>query len=98
VRALACRLLIVYAFCTPLFSLANSAYFILRSGGKTLITFMFDSGFTWVICIPIAWCLIHLTAMPIIWVYLCIQLLDIIKCTFGYTLVYKGVWINNMVA
>ena len=97
VRTLACSLLLVYSVCMPLFSLSNSAYFILRSGGKTLITFMFDSGFTWAICIPLAWCLVHLTGMHIIWIYLCVQLLDLVKSTFGFILVKKGVWINNMV-
>jgi len=98
VRTLACRLLLVYSLCMPLFSLSNSAYFILRSGGKTGITFLFDSGFTWAICIPLAWILVHLTGMNIIWIYLCVQMMDLIKSTFGFTLVKKGIWINNMVA
>lgn len=97
VRTLACRLLLVFSACMTLSSLSNSAYFILRSGGKTLITFMFDSGFTWVACIPLAWCLVHLTDMNIVWIYFCIQMLELVKATLGFTLVKKGVWINNMV-
>ena len=98
VRALATSLLRIYAFCMPLFSFCNSAYFILRSGGKTLITFLFDSGYTWVIAVPLAWCLVHLTGMPVAMIYLCVQLADFIKCVFGFILLRRGVWLNNIVA
>ena len=32
-------------------------YFTLRSGGKTVVTFLFDSVFTWVIVVPAAYLL-----------------------------------------
>jgi Na+-driven multidrug efflux pump len=97
VRQLATRLLRIFALCLPLISFCNSAYFILRSGGKTLITFLFDSGYTWLISVPVAWCLVHLTGLPVTTIYLLVQLADVIKCAFGYTLLRKGVWMNNIV-
>ena len=97
VRTLAMDLLIIYALCMPLMSYCNSAYFILRSGGKTLVTFVFDSGYTWVVAVPLAWCLTRLTSMDVRAVYLCIQLADIIKVIFGRTLIRRDVWVNNMV-
>ena len=97
VRHLATRFLRIYALCLPLISFCNSAYFILRSGGKTLITFMFDSCYTWLISVPVAWCLVHLTGLPVTTIYLLVQLADVIKCAFGYTLLRKGVWMNNIV-
>ena len=98
VRQLATGFLRIYACCMPLFSFGNAAYFTLRSGGKTFLTFIFDSGFTWVLCVPLAWCLVHLTDMNVLMVYLLVQLLDIIKVFFGYYLIKRGVWVNNMVA
>jgi putative MATE family efflux protein len=98
VRQLATRFLWIYAFCLPLVSFCNSAYFILRSGGKTLITFLFDSGYTWLISVPVAWCLVHLTSLPVTTIYLLVQLAEIIKCIFGYVLLRRGVWMNNIVA
>ena len=98
VRHLATSLLIIYALCMPLFSFANSAYFILRSGGKTMITFLFDSGYTWLISVPIAWLLAHYTGLPIVTIYLTVQLADILKCAFGFHLIKKGVWLNNLAA
>lgn len=98
VRRLATTLLITYAACMPLFAYSNAAYFILRSGGKTMLTFVFDSGYTWVIAVPLAWCLTRLTGMGVPGVYLCVQLGDIIKVVFGHALIRRGIWINNMVA
>lgn len=97
VRQLATQFLRIYALCLPLISFCNSAYFILRSGGKTLITFLFDSGYTWLISVPVAWCLVHLTGLPVTTIYLLVQLAEIIKCAFGYVLLRRGVWMNNIV-
>ena len=97
VRRLATQFLRIYALCLPLISFCNSAYFILRSGGKTVLTFMFDSGYTWLIGVPVAWCLVHLTNLPVVTIYLLVQLADFVKCAFGYSLLRKGVWMNNIV-
>ncbi len=98
VRRLATGFLRIYALCMPLFSFCTSTYFTLRSGGKTVITFLFDSCYTWVISVPVAWCLVHLTGLTVLPIYLCVQLADFIKCVFGFILLRKGVWLNNMVA
>jgi len=97
VRQLATRFLRIFACCLPLVSFCNSAYFILRSGGKTLITFLFDSGYTWLISVPVAWCLVHLTSLPVETIYLLVQMAEIIKCAFGFALLRRGVWLNNIV-
>ncbi len=97
IRALATRFLLVYACCMPLFSFCNSCYFTLRSGGKTLITFLFDCVFTWIISIPICYTLVSFTGLNIVACYFCVQAADLIKCIIGFTLVKKGIWIQNMV-
>ena len=86
------------ALCMPLFAFANAAYFTLRSGGKTLITFFFDSCYTWLINFPIAFVLSRYTALPLPIVYLFVNGVDLLKCIIGFILVKKGVWVNNIVA
>ena len=98
VRGLATSLLRIYALCMPLFAFCNTTYFTLRSGGKTMLTLLFDSVYTWTISVPIAWSLVHFTPLSIVVIYLCVQMADIIKCAFGVVLLRKGVWLNNMVA
>lgn len=65
-------------------------------GGKTLITFLFDSVFVWVVSIPLCFILTKLTSLPITIIYFLVQASEILKCIIGYILVKKGVWINNL--
>lgn len=98
IRLTATRLMQISALVFPLDAFANASYFTLRSGGKTLVTILFDSCFVWAVQVPAALLLSRLTAMPILPLFAICQLLCFIKCVFGYCLVKKGVWIRNIVA
>ncbi len=97
IRSLATSFIIVPALCMPMYAFMHATYFTLRSGGNTIITFIFDSAFVWVVSIPLAYILTRYTTLNIVLVYLFCQLIEILKCIFGYILVKKGVWLNNMV-
>lgn len=97
VRGYASGFIIVTALFFPVQGFLNALYFTLRSGGKTLVTFLFDSVFSWVVCVPTALLLCHFTTLPILAVYAIVQALDFIKVTIGYILIKKGVWISNIV-
>jgi Na+-driven multidrug efflux pump len=98
VKELAVKLLLVYAAMMPLYSYTNSCYFTLRSGGKTVVTFLFDSAFLWCISVPVAFVLSRFTAMPILPLYIAVYALDLIKCAVGFFLVRSRKWVNNLVA
>lgn len=97
VRSLATRFIVIGACLMPVQAFLHSAYFTLRSGGKTVITFFFDSGFVWICSIPVAFCLSRYSGLPILATYSLCQSLDIIKCIIGFVLVKKGVWLQNIV-
>lgn len=97
VRALASQLIIVCAVTMPLFAFTNASYFTLRSGGKTVVTFLFDSFYVWLVNIPLAYCLNHFTGLPVVAIYLIVQCSELLKCMVGGIMVHKGVWLNNMV-
>jgi len=97
VRHLATQLMLVCAACLPLHAISNVSYFTLRSGGRTMITILFDSGYTWFIAVPAAWLLIHFTALPLIVVYVVVNALDILKAGAGLVLMGRGVWLRNIV-
>lgn len=97
IRDMAASLIFTTGCCCPLYGFVHASYFTIRSGGKTVITFLFDSAYTWVIVIPLASVLAKYTALPIIPLYLCCQLVDIIKCTVAYILIKKRIWLNNLV-
>lgn len=97
VKSLAASFMRVAAVCMPLQGFLHATYFTLRSGGKTVITFLFDSAFVWCVNIPTAYCLSRFTGMPIVFLYLVCQLTDLIKCVVGFALVKKGIWLNILV-
>lgn len=98
VRHLAAQFICISALCMPLHAFMHAAYFTLRAGGRTVITFVFDSVFIWTMSIPLAYVLSRYTAMPIAPLYTACQLIEIIKCVIGFVLVKKGVWLRNIVA
>ena len=97
VREIAKMLILITAGIMPFNAYTTSTYFTLRSGGKSLVTFLFDSCFVWFIIVPIAFCLSRFTAMTIIPLYLICQCTDFIKCALGYWMIKKGDWIQNLV-
>ena len=97
VKDLATKFIKILALCMPLSAFTNASYFTLRSGGKTVITFLFDSMFVWICSIPVAFVLSRYTNLDIVFIYLICQCLEFIKCVIGFVLVKSGVWIQNIV-
>ena len=97
VRSLATQFLLVVAALMPFHAFTNASYFTLRSGGKTIITFLFDSAFIWVVNVPVAMLLTHLTSLPILAIYAAVQCLELVKVVLGYILLKRRAWVNNLV-
>ena len=97
VRSLATALICINAVIMPFNAYANASYFTLRSGGKTLSTLLFDSGFVWVISVPVAFTLSRFTSIPILPLYAICQGAEILKCVMGCIMLKSGSWINNIV-
>ena len=57
VKALAASFIRIIAICMPMGAFIHASYFTLRSGGKTVVTFLFDSVFMWLVNIPFAYVL-----------------------------------------
>ena len=97
VRQLTQKLLMVAGASLPIHAFIHVTYFTIRSGGKTVITFLFDCVYTWVVPVTVAYCLCHLTDMPIVGVYFCVQFIDIIKVVIGALMLRSDFWANNVV-
>ena len=97
VRDIAVGLICLTAVMMPVNSYNNAMYFTLRSGGQTFITFVFDSGFSWCVCVPVAWVLSRFTDLSILPLYgICVGL-DAFKILIGKRLLDMGVWIRRIV-
>lgn len=97
VRGYATDFIVVTALFFPVQGFLNALYFTLRSGGKTLVTFLFDSVFSWTVGVPTAALLCAFTDIPVLAVYAIIQAADLIKVAVGCVLINKGVWVSNIV-
>ena len=96
-RALATYMIRISAMATPFFAYAHSSYFTLRSGGKVAITLLFDSVYMWTIVLPVVVSLSRLTPIGIHWLYVAGTLAEVLKCIFGFILLKKVNWAEQLV-
>ena len=97
IKELAGRFIMISALVMPLCAFSHASYFTLRSGGKTGITFLFDSVYTWIIVIPLATILAKHTALTIEMVFFFVSFTEIIKVTIGYFMIRSDIWLQNIV-
>ena len=96
VQQLATWLILLNSVALPFNSYTNASYFTLRSGGQTIVTFLFDSCFVWGFCVPLAWCLTRFTGITILPLFAICQATDLIKCIIGGIMIKQGKWIQNL--
>lgn len=96
IKQIASHLILVSAIFMPVYAYENAAYFTIRSGGKTWITFLFDSVFVWIVSVPAAFFFTRFTSFDIVRVFVAVQCFDFIKCMVGYLMVKHGGWIHNL--
>jgi putative MATE family efflux protein len=96
VRHLATRMICISALLLPVNSYTHATYFTLRSGGQTMVTFLFDSCFQWLICVPLAFFLSRFTSITILPLYFACQSTDLLKSFIGFRMLKQGKWIRNL--
>lgn len=96
VRKAAMGLVLAQAVFIPQNAFLNAAYFTLRAGGKTGVTFFFDCVFLWCVNIPIVFVLCRYTGLAPWTVYSAMQIGEWLKCIAGAVMVKKGVWLENL--
>ena len=97
VRDLTRQLLVIVGLTLPIHSFAHVAYFTIRSGGRTVITFFFDALYTWAVSVLMAFCLTRFTDLPIVRIYFCVMSADILKVIIGLLMIRSGFWVRNVV-
>ena len=97
VRSLATFMILASAAFLPFCAYAHSAYFTIRSGGKVMITLLFDSVYMWALVAPLVYVLSRFTDLGIHWLFVAGQGMEIIKCVFGSVLLAKSNWARRLV-
>ncbi len=98
IRELATALMRITAIAMPFEALTHASYFTLRSGGKMMITIIFDSGFMWGVTVLLAFTLSRFTSLPFLALFAIIQGVSALKSIIGLALVKHGFWIKNIIA
>lgn len=96
VRNLATYMMIVNGASMPFAALATASYYTIRSGGKVIVTLLFDSVYAWVIVVPTALILAHLTSISIYWLMPLVLIAENIKLAPGLVLVERGIWVKQL--
>lgn len=97
IMTLAASLMRICACMLPVHAIVNASYWTIRAGGRTYITMLSDSVFTWAVSVSAAWVLIHKTGLPLVEAYLFVNLADLIKMAIGIVLLRRGIWVRNIV-
>ena len=97
VQNLTRQLLTIVGLSLPIHSFAHVAYFTIRSGGRTVITFFFDAAYTWAVTVTLAYCLTRFTDWSIVRIYFCVMFVDIIKVIIGALMIRSDFWARNVV-
>lgn len=98
VRQLATQLLMIAGAFLPLHAFVHCAYFTIRSGGRTFVTFLFDCVYTWVMCLPVAFLLSYYTAWTLPMIYTAVMCADsVLKSIIAGIMLKSGIWAKNVV-
>ena len=97
IRRLAGTLMIVYAVVMPARAFTNVSYFTLRSGGQTVVTFLFDSCFVWAVSVPTAFVLARFTGIPIVPLVAVTEGTEFLKCILGYIMLKQRRWMKTII-
>ena len=97
-HALATFMIVVSAATMPFSAYAHAAYFTLRTGGKVMITLLFDCVYMWFVVMPGALILAYATGIGIHWLFIICQALEAAKCILGYFVLKRDDWARQLVS
>jgi len=96
-RSLASYMILVFAAMLPFNAVSTASYFTLRSGGRVLLTMLFDSGTVWALMLPLTFVLTRFTPLSIHWIFWITQGMEIVKASIGYLMAKSGIWVRRLV-
>lgn len=97
IKQMAFSFIIIAAIGMPINTFNTSSYFMIRSGGKTFLTFLFDSFFSWVVRLPLAFCLVNFTNLGILMIFLLVTLSDLIKSPLAVIIIKTKIWLKTII-
>ena len=97
IRNMASGFIMICGFTMPLIAFNHASYFIIRAGGNTIITVLFDSLYTWCIAVVAAFFMSHYTTLNVTLMFGIVQSLELLKCFVAFFMVRSNIWVKNIV-
>ncbi|MBR5938484.1 MAG: MATE family efflux transporter [Clostridiales bacterium] len=97
IRNMATGFIMICGFTMPLIAFNHASYFIIRAGGNTIITVLFDSLYTWCIAVVAAFFMSHYTTLNVTLMFGIVQSLELLKCFVAFGMVRSNIWVKNIV-
>ena len=97
IKDMARDLMIIAAISLPVQAFNTCCYFILRAGGKVILTMFFDCIYIWLVRFPVALIFCYFTKMDVRTVFALCWLTELLKSFFGYAMINRGIWIKTIV-
>lgn len=97
IHHMASRFILIAAVMMPFCAYTHASYFIIRSGGNAMITVLFDSVYTWVLVVPLAYYLSRYTTLSVAWMIALVRGMEVVKCLIAFVMVRSGIWVRNIV-
>lgn len=97
VKAIAAYMMITSGIFMPFYAFSHSSYFIIRSGGNVGLTFVMDSGYMWLIVIPVSYVVSRFTGVDIHFLYVICQGMEALKSVFCLFMLKKTRWAKQLV-
>ncbi len=97
IRNMASGFIMICGFTMPLIAFNHASYFIIRAGGNTIITVLFDSLYTWCIAVVAAFFMSHYTTLNVTLMFGIVQSLELLKCFVAFGMVRSNIWVRNIV-
>ena len=95
VSALATAFIRIVGFTIPLTGYAHVCYYTVRAGGRTMLTFLFDSFYVLGFVVTLSYAMTWL-GVPILTVFLITHISDLGKCIIGSFMIKSGIWMQNV--
>lgn len=95
-QKVACDVLGIQAFLFWIYMGSAQCYFTLRAGGDMRHTLILDSGFMWLVNIPVVAFVAYATTLPYLSPYIAGQMTDFVKLLFAFRLVRREKWLVNL--
>lgn len=95
-KELATKLILVFSIVLVFQTLALISYFTLRAGGRTIETLILDTGSMIFLYLPVSWFLAVSTNIDMLYIFMIVRGLDIIKAIIGIYLLKKERWVVNI--